>query len=122
MNPVLLKQFKKVFLISLEKAKVTNPLPPEEFVVSAERRNDTLDRANALVDRTMKVNLYWREVAFIENIKAALRRIEDGTFGECQRCEEPIGIMRLKARPITTLCMCCQMALESRRERKNILN
>ncbi len=44
----------------------------------------------------------------IRMIDAALKRIEDGSFGICESCEEPISIKRLEARPETTLCIRCK--------------
>jgi len=44
----------------------------------------------------------------------ALARIEDGTFGVCERCEEPISLKRLEARPVTTLCIRCKEEQEKK--------
>jgi len=44
----------------------------------------------------------------VSNIQAALRRIEDGTFGTCTNCEETIGQNRLVAVPWTPFCIRCQ--------------
>jgi DnaK suppressor protein len=49
-----------------------------------------------------------------QRVTVALAAIEDGTFGECRRCEECIGFRRLKARPESTLCLECQSAREAR--------
>jgi DnaK suppressor protein len=45
-------------------------------------------------------------------IREALERIEDGEFGICESCEEMIGEARLKARPVTTLCIDCKTEQE----------
>jgi DnaK suppressor protein len=39
--------------------------------------------------------------------------IEDGTYGICEECEEPIGIERLKARPVTSYCISCKTKQEA---------
>ncbi|MCJ7496018.1 MAG: TraR/DksA C4-type zinc finger protein, partial [Deltaproteobacteria bacterium] len=52
-------------------------------------------------------------------IKEALARIEDGTFGICEECGEEISEERLKARPVTTLCIGCKTKAEAE-EKKNI--
>jgi len=44
---------------------------------------------------------------------AALARIEDGTYGKCEECGETIGLERLKARPVTTLCIDCKSLQEA---------
>lgn len=46
-------------------------------------------------------------------IDDALERIEDGTYGICEECKEPIGIERLKALPFTPLCINCKRLQES---------
>jgi DnaK suppressor protein len=45
---------------------------------------------------------------FLDKIEKALRKIEDGTFGTCEECEEEINVKRLEARPETTLCIQCK--------------
>ncbi|HOX93988.1 MAG TPA: TraR/DksA family transcriptional regulator [Syntrophales bacterium] len=49
-------------------------------------------------------------------MREALQRIEEGTFGICEECEEPISLQRLKARPVTTYCIQCK-TLEERRQK-----
>jgi DnaK suppressor protein len=51
-------------------------------------------------------------------IEEALRRLDDGAYGICDDCGEQIGIARLKARPVTTMCIDCKSAQEDE-ERKN---
>lgn len=49
-----------------------------------------------------------RETFLLAKIQAALERIEAGTLGLCEDCEEPIGYARLAARPMTALCIACK--------------
>ena len=44
----------------------------------------------------------------LQQIRSALSRLKDGTYGECIKCEEPIAFARLKARPEAPVCMECQ--------------
>jgi DnaK suppressor protein len=53
-----------------------------------------------------------RERKLIFKIQEALTRIDEGTFGICEECNEEIGIERLKARPVTTLCIECKSSQE----------
>ena len=48
----------------------------------------------------------------MHHIDHALERIDAGAFGICEQCEEEIGIERLKARPVTTLCIDCKSTQE----------
>lgn len=67
----------------------------------------------------MKTRIKDRESKLINKIKQALIRIEDGSYGICEICEESISIKRLKARPMTTQCIECKTR-EERMERANI--
>src|SRR5512138_3222540 len=70
---------------------------------------DPNDRATQESDRNFELRIRDRERKLINKIKEALERIEEGTFGICEMCEEEIGEARLKARPVTTLCIDCKM-------------
>jgi DnaK suppressor protein len=82
--------------------------------MTAETTNfpDPNDRATQESDRSFELRIRDRERKLINKIKEALERIEEGTFGVCEMCEEEIGEARLKARPVTTLCIDCKMEQE----------
>jgi DnaK suppressor protein len=73
---------------------------------------DPLDRASADSNRAMNLRIRDRESKLIGKIKTALVNIEEGFFGECENCGESIGINRLRARPVTTLCIQCKTKTE----------
>ena len=77
---------------------------------------DVTDRATAEVDRAIELRTRDRERKLISKIDAALRRIEEGTYGYCEETGEPINLKRLEARPIATLSLEAQERHE-RRER-----
>jgi DnaK suppressor protein len=54
-----------------------------------------------------------REHKLIKKVKKALDRIENGTFGICEKCGEDISLKRLKARPVTTQCIDCKTKEEA---------
>ncbi|HBU99455.1 MULTISPECIES: RNA polymerase-binding protein DksA [Thalassospira] len=64
---------------------------------------DLSDRASAETDRSLELRTRDRARKLISKIDAALRRIEDGSYGYCEETEEPISLKRLEARPIATL-------------------
>lgn len=68
---------------------------------------DEADIASSLVINGMVETLSNREKETLNRINGALRRIEDGTFGYCEECEEPIGEGRLQAIPHVTTCINC---------------
>jgi DnaK suppressor protein len=69
---------------------------------------DPTDRASHESERNFTLRIRDREHKLIKKIKKALERIENGTFGICETCEEEITVDRLKARPVTTQCIKCK--------------
>jgi len=73
---------------------------------------DPLDRATMESERSSMLRIRDRESKLIFKIIRTLERIEDGTFGICEICEEEIHIERLKARPVTSHCIECKTKME----------
>ena len=73
---------------------------------------DPTDRASLESDRNFELRIRDRERRLIGKIREALDRIEAGDFGECEDCGDQIGEARLKARPVTTLCIECKTEQE----------
>lgn len=80
------------------------------------RLPDQSDWASAEIQRSFELRTRDRERKLLSKIDAALRRIDDGTYGYCEETDEPIGLRRLEARPIATLSIEAQERHE-RRER-----
>jgi DnaK suppressor protein len=78
---------------------------------------DPTDRASWESDRNFLLRIRERERKLITKIREALERIEEGTFGICERCGEPIAEKRLEARPVTTLCIKCKQEQEDLEKR-----
>ena len=77
---------------------------------------DLVDRASSETDRAIELRARDRQRKLIAKIDAALKRIEDGSYGYCEETGEPISLKRLDARPIATLSVEAQERHE-RRER-----
>ena len=73
-------------------------LDPDDFP-------DEIDTASSEVNLAFQGRLRERERGLITNINAALEKIDRGVFGECNSCGEEIGLKRLEARPVATLCL-----------------
>ena len=73
---------------------------------------DPTDRASLESDRNFELRIRDRERKLINKIREAMERIEAGEFGICEECGEDIGKARLKARPVTTLCIECKTEQE----------
>ncbi|MDA8085803.1 MAG: TraR/DksA C4-type zinc finger protein [Nitrospiraceae bacterium] len=99
----LLKQ-KEVILCEAETAMT---VLPEQTVFP-----DLGDQASAETDRSFMLKLRGREQRLLKKIEEAVERIDCGTFGICEVCGEPIDIKRLRARPVTTMCIACKTEQE----------
>jgi DnaK suppressor protein len=71
------------------------------------------DRAALESERNATLRIRDRERKLLSKIEEALERIEGGTYGVCEECGEAIGVERLKARPVTTLCIDCKADQEA---------
>ncbi|MFN7934100.1 MAG: TraR/DksA C4-type zinc finger protein [Bryobacteraceae bacterium] len=81
---------------------------------------DRLDRQVGATDREFAVRKLESESTQLREMKSALRRIEEGTYGICAECEEPIGAKRLAAMPAAVLCIRCQREEDCRCAAQNV--
>ncbi len=87
-----------------------------DMVEDSEELPDPNDRATRESSINSELRMRDRDRKLISKIQQALERIDAGTFGLCASCGEPIGAARLRARPVTELCIECKREAE-RRER-----
>ncbi|MEW6335229.1 MAG: RNA polymerase-binding protein DksA [Thermodesulfobacteriota bacterium] len=73
---------------------------------------DPNDRASLESDRNFELRIRDRERKLILKMQEAIKRIDDGVFGNCDQCGGLISEKRLMARPVTTLCIDCKMKQE----------
>jgi len=69
---------------------------------------DIVDQASSYTEKNVELRAINRQIKLISKIDAALKRIQDGTYGFCIETGEPIGLKRLMARPVATLCIGAQ--------------
>jgi DnaK suppressor protein len=81
--------------------------------ITVERSADQLEEIQAASQRALAVGNLDREFNQLRDARAALRRIQEGTFGTCQDCEEDINPKRLAAVPWAPFCIVCQEAMET---------
>jgi DnaK suppressor protein len=81
-----------------------------------ERQADSIDDTISASTRDFAVMQLNRNARSLREIKAALERLEEGTYGTCAECEDTIGPKRLAAIPWATLCVHCQESADQRRE------
>lgn len=88
----------------------------ENLQEESQNHPDIADRASSESDRALELRTRDRQRKLIAKIDAALKRIEDGSYGYCEETGEPIGLARLDARPIATLSLEAQ-EMHERREK-----
>jgi DnaK suppressor protein len=76
--------------------------------------NHLADTATETYDRELDYTLEENSEHVLSEIEGALKRIEDGTYGQCTNCGRQIPEERLEARPYATLCIDCQRQREGR--------
>jgi DnaK suppressor protein len=69
---------------------------------------DMVDQASSYTEKNVEMRAINRQIKLISKIDSALKKIKDGTYGFCEETAEPIGLKRLMARPIATLCIAAQ--------------
>jgi DnaK suppressor protein len=114
MKKETIRKFKKIFENQKQSILFKDNIVREAFSVNTDDRFDELDQASTDIEQSMRMRLCNRETLYIKKIDEALKRIEDGTFGECEECGENIEVKRLEARPTATLCVTCKEDQERR--------
>ncbi|MBI4925122.1 MAG: TraR/DksA family transcriptional regulator [Bdellovibrio sp.] len=108
MRKHLLKKFKKIFEHQRKNILFNDRVVRDDFMVTMDDRYDEVDQAAIEIEQSMRMRLCNREVLYLKKVEDALKRIEDGTFGECEGCGEFIELRRLEARPTATFCVSCK--------------
>lgn len=115
MDAKSLAKFRKLLLEEKERIlnNTRNSLKTE-LNISPDDLPDETDLAATEINQNLVFKLRDRERQLLAKIDQALDRMDDGSFGTCEDCEEPIEPKRLEARPVSTLCLSCKEAQEHR--------
>jgi RNA polymerase-binding transcription factor len=76
--------------------------------IAIEKCPDSLDEVQYATERELAIRSLDRDSVLLRNVRAALDRIEEGSFGVCLHCDEDISPKRLAAVPSTAFCIVCQ--------------
>jgi DnaK suppressor protein len=105
MEHTVLEHFKRILETML--ADLERPLRRRDQI-AIENTPDALDEVQNAAERELAIRQLEHDSNRFRSVKAALGRIEDGTYGECMHCESGISIKRLEAVPWTPYCLDCQ--------------
>lgn len=115
MDAKTLAKFRKALLE--EKQRILNNSKnavKNELALSPDDMPDETDQAANEINQNLVFKLRDRERQLLSKIGEALQRMDEGCFGTCEDCEEPIEPRRLEARPVSTLCIACKEKQEHR--------
>lgn len=109
-------------MLDEEKQKILRHL--EDLTDSSEEglqdsSGDEVDIASMEISQASLQKIGKRETYLLKKIDLALKKMEDGTYGECEECGEQISVPRLMARPVAQLCIDCKTEQESLERRYN---
>ncbi len=109
MNKKELNRFRKILEEERKKLlKMAHEASRDRRKTEEDDLMDDIDLASSELDQSMVYKLRDRERNLLLKIEKALQKIEEGTYGICENCEEPISIKRLEARPVAELCISCK--------------
>ena len=112
MDKKILAEFKGLLQQQMDELRQDAGKTVSEMTEEKSNFPDPTDRASLESDRNFELRIRDRERKLIKKIREALERIDEGMFGLCESCEEIIGADRLRARPVTTLCIDCKTEQE----------
>jgi DnaK suppressor protein len=104
-----LSKFKQ--FLEARKAELSDVLKRRDEI-AIEKSADAIDEVTRAAERELAIRNLDRESNMMRNVRAALRRIDDGSFGVCAHCEEEISPKRLAAVPWAPFCIRCQEAAD----------
>ena len=108
-----IEHFKKILTNQLRELLIHAGNTVSGMTTPKENLPDPADRATVETERSFMLRIRDRERLLAVKISKALLRIENGTFGICDKCEEEIAFKRLEARPVTTRCIDCKAKEEA---------
>src|SRR5438067_13807615 len=109
MNKTELEKYKKI--LETKRDELARGLRNREDI-AIEKTPDALDEVQLAGERELAIRNLDRESNLLRNVRLALARIDDGSYGVCLHCDEDIKTKRLDAVPWTKYCITCQEAAD----------
>ena len=113
MTKTELNKFKQI--LEVKHSELEQAVRDRDGIV-IEKSPDALDEVQHAAERELAIRNLDRESNLLRNVRGALRRLEEGSFGVCLHCEEEINPKRLNAVPWTPYCITCQELADKNRD------
>lgn len=108
MEGININYFRELFLRILDEDEAAIQRSNKQVASEINNEGDEADSASLEREETLCLKLKGRKSHYIRKVRQALARIDQGLFGICEHCDEPIETNRLKARPTANLCISCK--------------
>jgi DnaK suppressor protein len=108
--------FKELLTRWLEERLTVEKNSIRGFAERKDKSADFLDRASMESDTDFSLRLKERESRLMKKIRRALKKLDEGNFGVCEKCGREISEERLKVRPVAVLCIKCKKKQEAKRK------
>ena len=119
MNSKRLQFFKKLLQTKITELSGDQQKTMTEMTVTDERHADITDLSSFQSDRNFELRIRDRERKLIAKMYESIEKIDDGSYGICENCDEKISEKRLIARPVTTLCIQCKTKQEKNEKQRD---
>jgi DnaK suppressor protein len=113
MTKIEVSKFKKILETKQEELE---RIVRNRDAITIEKSADALDEVQHASERELAIRNLDRESNLLRNVRAALRRIDEGSFGTCLHCEEEISPKRVAAVPWAPFCIQCQEQADKAQE------
>ncbi|MBK7927016.1 MAG: TraR/DksA family transcriptional regulator [Bryobacterales bacterium] len=113
MTKAELNKYKQI--LEAKKAELAHVLRNRE-AIAIEKSPDALDEVQHAAERELAIRNLDRESGLLRQVKLALTRVDDGSYGTCLHCDEEINPKRLAAVPWAPYCITCQEMADRRQE------
>jgi DnaK suppressor protein len=113
MTKTELNKYKEILLA--RQTELSNVLRNRD-AITIEKSPDALDEVQHAAERELAIRNLDRESNLLRMVRAAIRRIEDGSYGTCMHCDEEISQKRLNAVPWAPYCIQCQEMADKHKE------
>src|SRR5580658_1985223 len=111
-----LELFRQVLKLKISEAVAITGLRDS---IRVQQVADPIDMTQQAAEREMATQNLHRGAALFRQLRAAMERLDDGSYGICLQCEEPISPKRLKAVPWAALCISCQETVDQSNSKRD---
>lgn len=108
-----LKELRTKMMFEKERILKSHNISEEKFVIAKDDQSDEVDLANSDYENSHMLRMRNREIFYAKKLESALKKFDNGEYGQCEDCGSEIKFQRLIARPTAELCISCKEESET---------